>query len=87
MKLSRFWRALIGAARMTLRGEAVPPPGSIAAVAKRYPQTAAWLAETVVLVERAWSSAEGSRSECGQSARGQARDVTGDPLEWGALSR
>jgi hypothetical protein len=59
MKLSRYWRALVGAARMTIRGEAVPPRGSASAVARRYPQTAAWLAETVVLVESAWSAAKG----------------------------
>lgn len=55
-KLSRYWRALIGAARMTIRGE-TPLPGAINRVAGRYPKTAAWLIETVALVEGAHRAA------------------------------
>ncbi len=55
-KLRRYWRALIGAARMTIRGEA--PPNPIKRIAGRYPKTAAWLIETVALVEEVQSAAE-----------------------------
>lgn len=56
-KLSRYWRALIGAARLTIRGEAPPSRGAINGVARRYPKTAVWLLETVALIESAQQAA------------------------------
>lgn len=50
-RISRLARALVGALRMTLRGEVAPAPHSIDALAAKMPQTAAWLRETAALLD------------------------------------
>lgn len=49
-KLNDIVRALIGAVRMTLRGQVAPAPNSVDAIASEFPKTAAWMNQTIQLI-------------------------------------
>lgn len=58
--MRRVIRAFFQAAVMTLRGEKLPPPRTTEEqIAERYPEAAAWLAETITRVKAVEAAAAG----------------------------